>query len=313
VRVTIACLATCAISAALFAQAPPRSTLRTGEEATLIRLLDDATGRKRSSDRRLHWEPHFLKGARGRTYVPFTVRLDDAGESFRNVAVGVRVIGPTLHSGWNDEFGIETTASGDGRVFRASFLVHPGLYRVIIAVLDRDTPRRGAHSAAVEQRVEIPDLSKKGLHISSIVLADRIDQLPEAIADRERVIHPFLFGTTNVVPARPGPFRRDDRLMVIFQIYNAATFEDGKPDLEVHYQVFHDGTEDKPVGSTGPQLFNQESLPEEFSLKEGFQLTPIQTLPLSQFEPGAYKLRVEVQDVLGNARVRADVPFTVQP
>jgi hypothetical protein len=48
-------------------------------------------------------------------------------------------------------------------------------------------------------------------------------------------------------------------------------------------------------------------------LKEGFHLTPIQTLPLSQFEPGAYKLRVEVQDVLGNAQVRADVPFAVQP
>jgi hypothetical protein len=313
VRVTIACLATCAISAALATQAPPISAISRGEEATLVRLLDDATGRRRSSDSWLHWEPHFLKGARGRTYVPFTVRLDDAGESFRNVAVGVRVIGITLRSGWNDEFGIETTASGDGRVFRASFLVNPGLYRIIVAVLDRDTPRRGVHSAVVEQRVEIPDLAKKGLHISSVVLADRIDDLPQTISDRDRAAYPYAFGAKIVVPARPGPFRRDDRLTVMFQIYNPAMFEDGKPDVEVHYEVLRDGMEDKPVGSTAAQLFNQESLPEEFSLKEGFQLVPIQVLPLSQFEPGAYKLRVEVQDVLGNARVRADVPFTVQP
>jgi hypothetical protein len=313
VRRTIACLATCAISAALSAQAPPKSALRRGEEATLIRLLDDATGRWRSSDRGLHWEPHFFKGARDRTYVPFTVRLDDAGESFRNVAAGVRVIGVTFRGGWNDAFGIETTASGDGRVFRASFLVNPGLYRVIIAVLDRDTPRRGAHSAVVEQRVEIPDLSKKGLQISSIVLATRVDDLPETISNREREAYPYLFGATNVVPAGPGPLRRDDHLTVMFQIYNPATFEDGKPDVEVRYQVFRDGPEETPVGSTAPQAFNQESLPDEFSLKDGFHLTPIQTLPLSQFEPGAYKLRVEVQDVLGNAQVRADVPFAVQP
>ena len=310
---TIACLATCAISAALSAQAPPMSALHHGEKATLIRLLDEATARRRSLDRWLHWEPHFLKGARSRTYVPFTVRLDEAGESFRNVAVGVRVIGLAFRSGWNDEFGIETTASGDGRVFRASFLVNPGLYRVIIAVLDRETPRFGTHSAVVEQRVAIPDLSKKGLHISSIVLADRIDDLPETTSDGERVAYPYSFGRTNVVPAGPGPFRRDDHLIVMFQVYNPATFEDGKPDVEVHYQVFRDGTEDELVGSTAPQLFNQESLPEEFSLKEGFQLTPIQTLPLSQFEPGAYTLRVEVQDVLGNAQVRAAVPFAVQP
>jgi hypothetical protein len=137
--------------------------------------------------------------------------------------------------------------------------------------------------------------------------------LPETISDRERADYPYSFGTRNVVPAGPGPFRRDDRLTVMFQIYNPATFEDGKPDVEVRYQVFRDGPEETPVGSTAPQAFNQESLPDEFSLKEGFQLTPIQTLPLSQFEPGVYKLRVEVQDVLGNAQVRADVPFAVQP
>jgi hypothetical protein len=268
VRAIIACLLTYAISAALSAQAPPRSTLRLGEEAALSRLLDGATAQRRSSDGWLHWEPHFLKGARGRTYVPFTVRLDEAGESFRHVAVGVRVIGLTGRSAWNDAFGIETTASGDDRVVRASFLVNPGLYRVIIAVLDRETPRHGAHSAVVEQRVEIPDLSKKGLHISSIVLAERVDDLPVTISDRERVAYPYAFGTKNVVPARPGPFRRDDRLTVMFQIYNPATFEDGKPDIEVHYQVFRVGTEEKPVGSTAPQLFNQESLPEEFSLRK---------------------------------------------
>jgi hypothetical protein len=313
VRVTIACLATCAISAALSAQAPPKSALSLAEEATLIRLLNEATNRRRSSDKGLHWEPHFLKGARDRTYVPFTVRLDDAGESFRNVAAGVRVIGLTLRGGWNDGFGIETTASGDGRVFRASFLVNPGLYRVIIAVLDRDTQRRGAHSAVIEQRVEIPDFSKKGLHISSIVLADRVDDLTETISHREREAYPYSFGTANVVPAGPGAFGRDDRLTVMFQIYNPATFEDGKPDVEVRYRVFRGGTEERPVGSTALQWFNQESLPDEFSLKAGLQLTPIQTLPLSHLEPGLYKLRVEVQDVLGNAQVRADVSFAVRP
>lgn len=309
-RVTIACLA---VSVALSAQAPHLSSLRRGEEVTLVRLLDDAVARRRSTDKGLHWEPHFLKGANGRTYVPFTVRLDDAGDTYRHVAVGLRVIGLTFRIGWNDAFGVDTTESGDGRVFRASFSVNPGLYRVMIAVQDRDARGRGSHTAVFEERVEIPDLSKRGLHISSLVVADSVDTLPDGVSGSERVAYPYAFGTTNVVPAGPGPFSKADRLTVMFQIYNPATFEDGKPDVEVRYQVFRDGETEKPVGSTAPQVFNQESLPEEFSLKEGFQLTPIQTLPLSQFEPGSYRLQVEVQDMLGNAHVRADVPFTIQP
>ena len=106
-------------------------------------------------------------------------------------------------------------------------------------------------------------------------------------------------------------FARDEVLTVAFQVYNAATFEDGRPDVEVQYRVFRQDGDRKALGATEPQLFDQETLPEEFSLKAGHQLTPMQSLPLRQFEPGRYRLQIAVVDHLGRATTETEVPFTI--
>ena len=86
---------------------------------------------------------------------------------------------------------------------------------------------------------------------------------------------------------------------------------DGKPDVQVDYRVHRAGQE-RAVGATAPQTFDVDSLPEEFSAAAGHQLTPVQSLPLKQFEPGEYRLEIEVRDYLADARATAEVPFTVE-
>jgi hypothetical protein len=306
VRVTIAWLA---VSVALSAHDPHLTSLRRAEEVALARVLDAALWNRRTPDRGLRWEGHFLKGRRGQTYVPFTVHLDGVGDSFRSVAVAIRVAGPNIR--WYDAFGIDTQPSGDGRSFHGAISVNPGACRVLIAIQDREPRGRSPVPVVLEQRLTVPGFSGRALQMSSVVVSDRVGDVPPGLAEKERKAYPYAFGSANVVPVPPNAFKTHQTLTVAFQVYNVAMFEDGKPDVEVHYEVFREGETAHPVGRTAPQNFNQETVPEEFTLKTGYQLTPIQSLPLSQFEPGAYRLAIEVDDVLGNARVRADIPFTV--
>jgi hypothetical protein len=308
VRVTIACLL---VSVAVSAEAPKLTQLRRAEEVTLGRVLESAFWNRRRPDKGLHWEGHFMKGMRGQTYVAFTVRIDRPSGTYRSVAVGVRAVQRNVR--WSDGFAVETERSGEARVFRSALSLTPGQYRLLIAIQDRDARGRDADPVLLEEKITVPAFSGHALQMSSVVVSNRIDDVPDGLSNKERKAYPYAFGAANVVPLSGGPFKTNETLTVAFQLYNVAMFEDGKPDVEVTYEVYREGITGQPIGHTAPLAFNQETVPEEFTLKTGFQLTPIQSLPLSQFEPGTYRLAIEVDDVLGNARVRADVPFTVSP
>lgn len=62
------------------------------EQAALSKIVEDAAaGKPAGGDAWLKWLPHFLRGADGRTYVPFTLRVDEAPGAFRAAAMYVRV------------------------------------------------------------------------------------------------------------------------------------------------------------------------------------------------------------------------------
>jgi len=264
-------------------------------------VLDDAIRRRRSGDERAQWDGHFLRGRDGLTYVPYTLRLQGVGDAFASAAVGVRVVG------WNytfaDSFAATTEADGDDRVFRGAFALQPGRCTVYLAIRDRN--ERSSRVMLAERVVVVAGFDRR-FRLSSVIVVDRAEPQPEVSVSR-----PYLLGRLLLVPAKRAVFTRGDSLTVAFQIYNAATFEDGRPDVEVRYRVFRDGGDRRALGATAPQLFNQETLPEEFNQKAGHQLTPLQSLPLAQFEPGEYRLQIDVDDHLGGAHADAEVRFTI--
>jgi hypothetical protein len=298
VRVTVACLV---VSVALAAQQRDLPALNAGERADLARVLDEAVRRRRSGDPRAQWEGHFLRGRNGLTYVPYTLRLRGVGDAYATAAVGVRVIG------WNyffaDGFATSTEADGDDRIFQGAFALQPGRSTVYLAIRDRND--RSSRPVLAERVVVVPGFDKR-LRLSSVIVIDRVEPQPEEAPQR-----PYLLGRMLLVPAGRSLFTRRDSLTVAFQVYNAATFEDGRPDVEVHYRVSKEGGDRRALAATEPQLFNQETLPEEFDQKQGHQLTPVQSLPLEQFEPGEYRLQIDVEDHLGGARADAEVRFTI--
>lgn len=297
-RLTIACLL---VSIAIAAQDRDRTPLRRGEQAELVRVLDEAVRRRRSGDPRAQWEGHFLRGRDGLTYVPYTLRLRGAGDAYASTAVGVRVVG------WNyvfaDGFATSTEADGDDRLFHGAFGLQPGRCTVYLAIRDRDN--RSSPLMLAERVVVVPGFDRR-FRLSSVILIDRVEPQPDEAPPR-----PYRLGRMLLVPAKRSVFTRRESLTVAFQVYNAATFEDGRPDVEVHYRVFREDGDRRDLGATAPQLFDQETLPEEFDQKAGHQLTPVQSLPLEQFEPGEYRLRIDVEDHLGEARADAEVRFTI--
>jgi hypothetical protein len=62
------------------------------EQATLHKLVEDAAaGKPAGGNAWLKWTPHFLRGAGDKTYVPFTLRIDEAPGAFRAAAMYVRI------------------------------------------------------------------------------------------------------------------------------------------------------------------------------------------------------------------------------
>ena len=288
------------------------------EHVALDRALDRLVQGRSTGDRATRWQAHFLKGADGRTYVPFTVTLDGRGERFAEAAVSFRV---AVREIMNTRFGtaafrfvqrnafgvrMQPTPTG-GRFVRSALMLRPGPYEVFVALRERSGTAR-PETAALTASIAVPDFTKKGLLLSSVIVADRLE--PAGEGAETGAAWPYVLGASQIVPAADTEFTRDEALTVAFQVYNAATFVDGKPDVQVDYRVYREGT-NEPVGATAPQTFDVDSLPEEFSAAAGHQLTPVQGLPLAQFEPGKYRLHIEVRDFLGDARATVVVPFTI--
>jgi hypothetical protein len=305
VRVTIACLL---VSVAVFAQERRSLPLRGPEELPLTRALDEAVRRRRVSETWVRWDGHFLQGADGQTYIPYTVRLEGVGDQYRSVAVSVRALG--WNYAFSDSFLAEAERDGDDRIVRGALMVQAGRCTIYVAVQDRSG--RASRVSVSERTVVVPGFGK-GLRMSSVIVVDRVEPGTQPPPSGDRRSNPYALGPVVLYPVRDNEFTQRDVLTVAFQVYNPAMFEDGRPDVEVGYRVFREDGDRGAVGATAPQLFDQESLPEEFNLKAGHQLTPVQSLPLSQFKPGKYRLQITVDDHLGRSNTQAEVPFTIHP
>jgi len=90
----VAAVAFVAFIAAASAAQSRREPRRVGldEHAELQRIVEDAAaGKPAGGNAWLKWTPHFLRGAEGKTYVPFTLTIEEAPDAFRAAAMYVRV------------------------------------------------------------------------------------------------------------------------------------------------------------------------------------------------------------------------------
>ena len=167
----------------------------------------------------------------------------------------------------------------------------PGLYQVRVAARDDKSGNIGSARAWIE----IPDLAKKKLMMSSLLLGERPQAMLTNVSDAS--------GASPVALSASHRFRRESTLRFLLFAYN-TTFSptDQKPDVAVQVQVIRD---DQPVITTALRKVNVEGVTDPERLPYAAEI------PLSELLPGRYLLQVTLIDRVSKQSTTRQTYFDV--
>jgi hypothetical protein len=175
--------------------------------------------------------------------------------------------------------------------YTRSAVVKPGLYQVRVAALDTKSGRVGSAYGWVE----IPDLSKKQLAMSSLLLAERTQAMMANVSNGNEVV------PINQSSSRR--FRRESNLRFLLFAYNTQLSPtDGKPDVAVQVQVVRDN---QPVVTTTLRKINTEGVVDLTHLPYAAEVS------LSSLTSGQYLLQVTIIDRLSKQSTSQQTHFEV--
>jgi hypothetical protein len=272
----------------------------------------------------------FLKAQGEQIFVPFTVQVDPGklGASvagyLRVAAKGSSVLPPPAAGAkpasypFEDLYFTDLRASGPGLPLKLTraFAVAAGTYDVYVALRERPTAGAAADApvkvALLKQELVVPNYHGEELQTSSILVADKIEQLTAAISPEAMKERPYVLGDSEITPAADMKFKKTEELQLVFQIYGARIDANKKPDVSVDY-VFHqkDASGEKLFNRTPTQTLSEKTLPPAFDPAVGHQLMTGQGVPLQSFPEGDYRLEIKITDNKAQKSVTRDVLFTV--
>jgi hypothetical protein len=172
--------------------------------------------------------------------------------------------------------------------------ITPGLYQVRVAARDTKSGRTGSAT----QWIEIPDLAKQKLTMSSLLVGGH------AAGDDKDAAAETPSGENPVNISVDRRFRRGSRLRFLTYVYNAqrSPGADGAPDVAIQIQVFRD---DQPVITTALSKLKTEGLPDMKRLPYAAEVA------LDQLLVGHYVLRVTVIDRIAKTSAAQQIDFEV--
>ncbi|HKV34467.1 MAG TPA: VWA domain-containing protein [Pyrinomonadaceae bacterium] len=194
------------------------------------------------------------------------VYYDEKGKAQDSFLERIVTTAPTLEAtkGYNADI-----------IFNYPAKLPPGLYNVRAAARDEKSGRVGSAHAWLE----VPDLTKKQLTISSVLLGERVPTLTNLTENSD---------SSPVVLSASHRFKRDSTLRFLVFVYNMAPAPaDQKPDVAVQVQVLRD---DQPVITTAVRKLNTEGVADMTRLPYAAEI------PMSDLGPGRYILQVSVID-----------------
>jgi hypothetical protein len=318
-----------------------------GEGEAILALADAAlSGKPVPSDFPVRWQNDFVKAQRG-TFVPFTLTVDASQLTRRSALVYVRAKRRSTASDAPDRkrqdrdeatypvdaiFPVELTPGSGSRISRG-FSVSPGEYDVFVVMRERvdpGAPRTRPKAAVMRQALSVPDFRSNELTTSSLIVADGLTVLAEAVPADQLAERPYVIGRNEITPAADRRFRRDEELIVVFLVYNPMVTVERQFDVRVEYHFYRKvgagvraeaGVEPgaHPTGRAGeqyfnrtdPQRFNPALMGTAFDPGTGEPVMAGQVVPLAGFEEGDYRLDVQIIDLLSGKSVSRDVLFTV--
>lgn len=167
----------------------------------------------------------------------------------------------------------------------------PGLYQVRAAVRDDKSGKSGSAHAWIE----IPDLSKKKLTMSSLLLGERTAGMMTNVSDTG--------GVSPIALSASHRFRRASTLRFLIFAYNSMPSPtDQKPDIAVQVQVIRDN---QPVITTALRKLTTEGVSDLTRLPYAAEI------PLNELLPGRYLLQVTVIDRVSKQSTSRQTHFDV--
>ena len=178
--------------------------------------------------------------------------------------------------------------------------------------LSFDESEERAAMMMLRTRVDVPDLWNDQLQLSSIIVPELVEPLAAPLTPEEQILSPYSLGTTRIVPKFDQEFGKQAELSLIFLVYNPGLTDASKPDITIEY-TFHQRTagREEYFNRTNPQGFNGQTLPPGFDVTLGHQIVAGQTVPLSLFPAGDYRLEIKVTDNTDSTEIIENVMFTV--
>jgi hypothetical protein len=172
--------------------------------------------------------------------------------------------------------------------------LRPGLYKLDLVLKDINSGNVGT----INTRLAVPRFPEEKLALSSLILADTIENLPSSqIASGS-----FILGSTKVRPNVKEEFKRDRQLNLWFQVYNLKLDEaTHKPSATVETLISRNGQEVQKNVEQANELSSAAA-----------QMTLAKSLPLKDFEPGEYTVQIKVTDNLTKEIIASTEKFDVR-
>lgn len=168
-------------------------------------------------------------------------------------------------------------------------------------------------TSVLKQPLDVPNYGSE-FSTSTVILAERVDELPAPIRPDQQSEHPYAFGPKEIVVAPDHKFKKSQELIVLFQIYNPTVSPDKKFNLEATYTFYTQGEGgEKRFNATEPQTFSADSMGGGFDPTGNSSIQAGQGVPLQSFPEGTYRLEIKITDKLSNKVLTQNVNFTVTP
>jgi len=185
---------------------------------------------------------------------------------------------------------IEAARKGEILFYREANL-SPGRYTIEAVAYDAPSGK----SSVRKTNLEVPGLDKTKLRLSSLTLLKRADRLS---ADEQKKNHPLHFGEIVVYPNLGEPLRKSVAKQLAF-FFTAWPAQGSTEKLKLTVEVIQNG---RSLGQ----------LPAELpAADEQGRVKYASALPLDNFQPGSYELRVTVKD--GQSNFSRAAQFSLEP
>ncbi|MBI3049917.1 MAG: hypothetical protein HYY76_16580 [Acidobacteria bacterium] len=303
----------------------------------LVQLVDAVAAVKQPApaDIPVTWAGnHFVRGAEGATFIPFTLAVDASKAAAPGTALYVRAVSksaaaPAPEQNQQNRRGDQPQAPmypwddiqffnlpSDGSVSRAMML-KPGEYDVFVALKERSPAEQQrnqppAKMGLLRHTITVPDFTGPELAISTPIIATAVEPLTSPLSPEEQRANPYTFGgALRVVPSREMKFKTSGEFLMVFWVYGQPA--SGKPDVQIEYNFHHKTAEgEKYFNKAQPQVFNASTLPPNFDFAAGHQLMSIFGVPLKTFPAGDYRVEFTITDKLSGRKLTQNVTFTVE-